>query len=336
MMSLAVALVMLIPTGSGAISTPPPPAPITLDVAALPSGPPPEATYLSGRTLHLSNGERIRDVVEAKGRLTLLGRGQHGWVVAAEKWDGAVRLFQVRRSGSERFFAYDPSGEEYTSLRLSDDGSRVMWLNYNRGGASAFVMDLNGEHVDHRVSSYFGSVNAFSGPEAIVDFARVTSWAIGGGSTTLATHANFADYQHDVLFSSTDGLAFGPTSLSAPSAPTWTADFRARRISPDGTLVLGIQPDQSAARKRVEIRRLEDGTVLAVYKVPTTSDQTFEWEDDQTVLFEGQTGPAKSALIRCDLSGVCERATDWHSEFSVPFESAGWIEHDFLRLDQPR
>jgi hypothetical protein len=150
----------------------------------------------------------------------------------------------------------------------------------------------------------------FSGRQAVVSGPDTLLWSAGQVPAVISDqHAVLASFAHDVMFLRTSAQATGPTAISAPGTPAWTAPFLPTAVSADGTLVVGHAVHDGS---RIEVRRVADGHLMADLRVPGHSSSAPLWfQDVHHVLFQAHVAHEGSSLFRCDLAGSCTRTWKW-------------------------
>jgi hypothetical protein len=116
----------------------------------------------------------------------------------------------------------------------------------------------------------------------------------------------------------------------------WTADYlSARTFSRDGKYAAFVQgwfeavdeeagqQGSASADRRVDLVVVEARTGEEVLKIDVESTQRFAWEPDGSLVFEAWQDSSQMALVRCDLDGDCElatepRATNVHPDAAQP------------------
>ena len=139
------------------------------------------------------------------------------------------------------------------------------------------------------------------------------------------------------MFVRTTGRDFGPTPISAPAVPAWSAPFQPLDVSPDGSTAIGLRITRSGFRSRaiLDVRSMTDGTLLDHiafgpritvdnWSIINDHEQTARFEDDASFVFQLTTARG-AVLVRCPVGGRdCERASDVGSDISAPFERFMW------------
>lgn len=309
---LVVALGALLLTGG--LTTVPPgsaaPAPEvsreTVVATSLAKGPRPAVAYLEGRTLHLPSGA-VRTLPFPKSHardLSLLGPSPRGWVVV-DSTGSFNKLFRVRAGTATKFW----SGVDYSdSFRLGVNGKRVVHLYVDRGGYSyATVFDLDGKNRTGMRFNGYGSVLAFTGDRMVVSGSKTWDWVIGSPKSAISPDPSpAADIRKNILWVPAPGDTRGPTTLSLPDAPEWSARFLPRQVSTAGSYVVGYSFDG----KRIQVRDMVNGVLVRSIKTQHPSGSALFWESDSKLMFVVRTSLGR-ALVRCGVSGPCQRATPW-------------------------
>jgi hypothetical protein len=275
------------------------------DPTTLPRGADPKLTWLGGRTIHTANGQETQVPVPADHAewLRLLGRSHGQWIVVDPGVTTKVLAIrgQVARTVWKRTF-YEPA----TTYALSRGGASVVQWYSDRGGTTtATVFDLGGHTKQTRTWNAWGDVLDFSGDRLVLGFHRTQTWTLGAQPRPVAGQAAAVDIGKDVLFVADPDYRWGPTSFAAPGAAAWYASFTPRSISPDGAWVAGY----NVRMNRLQVRSMADGA-LAPVTLKNAMGDVLGWEPDGHVIVGVHTRLG-NALVRCDVQGACERATDW-------------------------
>jgi hypothetical protein len=276
------------------------------DPTTLPRGADPDLIWLGGRTIHGPKGAETQVRVPASHAkyLRLLGKRKGQWYVVDPGVTTRVLAIRgdVMRTVWTRTF-YEPA----TTYALSPgyDGV-VQWYSDRGGTTTATVFDLDGQVVRTRTWNAWGDLLAFPGNYLVVGFHRHTQeWVLGGNPRPIAGPAAAVDIAHDVLFVGDHDYRWGPTSLLNPAAAPWYASFTPRSVSPDGAWVAGY----NVRMNRLQVRSMADGS-LAPVTLEDTAGDALGWEPDGHLVVGVHTRLG-NALVRCDVEGGCERATDW-------------------------
>ncbi|HWU20320.1 MAG TPA: hypothetical protein VN088_02260 [Nocardioides sp.] len=277
----------------------------TITPSNLSRGAAPRADFLGGRVLHSSTGVTRRlPSTWRPGRLQLVGRVGSAWYV--QRWDAQHYrgwLYRATTSSLKRIGSGSNAGSGELGWYLTSDKRAIVHYETDGyGGCTLQLLDLTGQVRAHHGCGYDGNyIGATSAQVWYTPFGTTPTqrWTVGGTAIGIGVKGVLADPVHDVLFlRPTSSGPGGPTSLSAPGTPAWTAAFRAVAVSPDGTYVAGL------ASGTVQIRRMRDGTVVRRFAVGTTSGLT--WETDTRVLIA--MAGTKDWIVRCSLAGSCNLA----------------------------
>ncbi|QIG42762.1 hypothetical protein G5V58_08175 [Nocardioides anomalus] len=274
---------------------------------------PPAVAYATGTVVHLPDGSSV--TLPVRGRVEVLGRRAGQWLVAVDSADDrvlAVRGRTVRQVWLHRY------AEEAVGYQLRRGAAQVVESVTDRGGRTELtVFDLDGDVVGSRAWFDGTSVIGQDDDALYVGFwERPTlRWVPGERSTKVGPVAELADPDHDLLFVATpsgdgddeDDDQVGPTALSAPGTPAWSADFEPSAVSPDGAWVAG---ETYRRRALLEVRRVSDGAVVALpaLALAGTTGVPVAWEADGDLLAVVGTG-GRRWLVRCTVTGDCERVT---------------------------
>jgi hypothetical protein len=275
------------------------------DPTTLPRGAEPQLTWLGGRTIHAANGHETQVPVPPSHAkyLRLLGKSRGQWIVVDPGVTTKVLAIRgkVARTFWKRTF-YEPA----TTYALSRGGTRVVQWYSDRGGTTtATVFGLDGHVVRSRTWNAWGDILDFSGDQLVLGFRHTQTWTPGASPRPIAGRASAVDVGRDVLFVGDADYRWGPTSLAAPGTAPWYASFTPRSVSPDGSWVAGF----NVGMNKLQVRSMVDGSLAPVTLKHAMGD-VVGWEPDGHVIVGVHT-ELGNALVRCDVEGACERATDW-------------------------
>lgn len=319
--------------------------PRTVVPARLPRGRDAAIDFMQDGVIHTAGGRTfpIRTPVDGEQR-QLLGRSSKGWLVAVRRGDVsrvvAVRpgrgAVEVRRTR----IAY--SGAEVSlGWLLARDGEMLVLTAYDRGGSTRSARTLDGRSLESDDSSAFftpmdadaGHVATYAEDES--SELHVVDWVPGESRTPVAESAVHVSLRDDLVFTGT-GRRFGPTSISAPGTPPWSAPIRPLAVSPDGETVAGLRIPESGFDDPaiLDVRRMDDGTLLDSivigpritmdnWSVSTDHEQTVRWESNRLLVLQLRS-PLGDVLVRCRPGGTCRRASDYGGNISTPHETYLW------------
>ena len=270
---------------------------------ALPRGADPAVVWMSGRTVHTADGRAETLPIPASHApyLRLLGKRHGAWIVL-DNTEATVKVLSIKGQRVRtiwRHVVYDP-GTVYALARGGDEV--VQWFTDRGDRTAATVFDLRGHHVATR---HFGAglILDFAGDTLLLGFGKTFSWRPGSAPARIAGSASWADAQRDVLFVDDADYKTGPTTLSAPGVPAWTAPFLPRAISPDGAWVAGLSGSE------LVVRSMATGAKAPVSGLRLAPDAALTWEPGGALLAQVRS-TSGDALVRCTTGGACERATD--------------------------
>ena len=279
----------------------------TVVATSLATGPRPAVAYLEGRTLHLPSGatQTLPFPRSHARELSLLGPSPRGWVVV-DTTGLTAKLFRVRGGTATRFWSV--GDHSAYSWRLGVNGRRVIQLYVDRSAYSAAVtFDLDGRNKRSMRFNGYGSVLAFTGDRAVVSANKTWDWVIGTPKSAISPDSSpAADIRKNILFVPAETGGYGPTTLGLPDVPEWAAEFSPRQVSTDGSYVVGYSPDG----KRIQVRDMVDGALVRSIRTQHPYGSPMFWESDAKLMFVVKTSLGR-ALVRCGVSGPCERATPW-------------------------
>lgn len=308
-----------------------------LDVASLPRGKRTRLEHLRAGYVHRPDGTRVRVRPGANaGEQALLGRSGSTWVVAGRRGD-LLRIHTVTAKGAATLAPRSRSrygaDEKYVGDRLSRDGGTRLRSTVTRDGVLTVARDLEtGQRLGAARASVLdvadGVVVGNRGSEMVV-------WRLGGAPEPVAKQAQWASIGRDIAFVKVSHNNYGPTSISAPGEPAWSARFAPLDVSPDGSLVLGTRflPGRPE-RPVLQLRRMSDGELLAAYRygpgvaaddwsVASSHEQSARFETDKAFVFQMNTRRG-AVLVRCRTNDNCRRASGWGGDFSFTGETYLW------------
>lgn len=323
----------------------------TLDPLRLPRGADAGIDHLQDGVIHTASGRSLRvGVPHGLDQLALLGRSGGAWLVAwgtASTRTGYHYGVSRVRSGhapvavpKQREGSY---GDDFHGWRLDRDGGVLVSTTFDRGGSTTYVQDTDtGKVLGSRYSGYYSTPYDVAGghvatiAETDSGGSRVVDWVPRTSETVIARRAAFVDLQRDLAFVRVQGRDYGPTSVSAPAAPAWSAPFAPLDISPDGGRALGLRISRSSFDDRgvVEVRSMTDGSLLDAialgdhvtmdnWSITTSHEQTLRWEDDSHYVVQMPVRGG-AVLVRCRVGGRCERASAVGGNISTPYEYFMW------------
>ncbi|MFC6696960.1 hypothetical protein [Nocardioides daphniae] len=346
-LSLGVALAPVSATAHASEGAAPAPPVRTIDPAKLRRGPDATIPFLQDGRIH-AGGKTVRVRVPfTKGRQALLGRSGNAWLVASYR-KGYLRVHRVRANRAPQLLPGSRTrqfGGEFYGIRVSRDGTRLLRTRYDRGGATVVVTrTVDGAPVDDYYTTYYSQPYDADAGRVLLHKEDETTYEVfaadwrpgSDDDRVLGSLMNAGFYRRDLAFvqDGVDTYRFGPTAISAPGAPAWSARFAALDVSPDGSLVLGVGPRLVRKRAVLQVRRMSDGKVLQQFSygkvvdpgdwsISDTNEQTARFESDTRFVFQFSKA-GRSRLVRCTTSGRCAKASDAGSNVSITFERFMW------------
>jgi hypothetical protein len=276
----------------------------------------------TGRTHRLPWGKRAA----VNRHLALYGRTPAGWVVADLAVGDGEYAWVVKGDDKRQVGVASVSNDARTWM-VARDGTALLKRVFTGGLSSVSVTRLSdGSMLADKDFDGEGRVLDFTGPQALLGVDGDTVlWEPGGDVASVGTGAVAGDVLHDVLMvPGTAPETVGPTTISEPVPPVWTAPLERVEVSPDGRFVLGLVSSDNGYSKHIQVRRPSDGKVVAGFHVRTLWRLTVQWEKPRSIIFmAGRTGLGDvNALVRCRLDGTCTRATAWRELRSLPMVRA--------------
>ena len=268
-----------------------------------------DVAWLNGSVAHKPGGGTLKLPWAPKAardrHLRLVGKTAQGWLVK-DSDGGAWRVWLARRGERTLISQHGVSEGDIVSIRLSDDRRRyaVSYYSGEEEDNVVSIRDLDGQEIASRLFPNDAAVLDFSGPEAVIGTTATMRWSLGT-DTAVAIGADLeaADLAHDLAFVRT-GDAVGPTSLSDPGDPGWTAPLAEIAASPTGDLVLS-RP--STTKRKLTVRDVTTGDVVRSYRVDYLVTYHFTWETDHSFILLGSPGSLgdRQVLVRCTVGGRC-------------------------------
>lgn len=334
-----------------------PPPVRTINPAKLNRGPDAAFAHLQDGWIR-TDGRRIRVKVPAdKGRQVLLGRSGGAWIVASwtkKKRGGAtVQVHRIRAGKKPVLMPWAGLRGSGVGIRLSRDGSQLLLSVGSRGGLDLWVLRTSdGSEIatdSTGPSLYAQPYDAAAGRVLLhrqrmgtPDETYASDWTPGtGADRRVGPGLNAGFLRQDVVFvgpapQPPGPFAYGPTAISSPGTPAWSARFTALAVSPDKQLVIGTGPRLVKRRAVLQVRRMSDGKVLqqlsygelwpkgaADLWTPQSADQTARFETSSRFVFEFTAG-GKSRLVRCTTAGRCAKASGAGGGVSAAYELVQW------------
>ncbi|MFT3872221.1 MAG: hypothetical protein QM714_06160 [Nocardioides sp.] len=273
----------------------------------------PDVPWLAGRVLHKADGGATRlpwgKSAALQHSLRLIGRTPRGWLVKGFSGD-TWTVWLVSRGKRTLLSTHSVSEGDVVGFRLAEDGQHYAARAYTDGEDGQFVgiFDLTGHRLASRLFDSDGKVLDLSGSQAVIGTTDTVIWDYEDGPdgtvTDLGVNAAGADLGHDLLFVTDPGTGeSGPTSLSMPATPSWTAAMVDPRVSPDGTNVLART--QSRGPDLV-VRAVATGLVRHTFQVRWMAYPTPVWGTPRAFVLIGANGAAsRERVVRCRLNGRC-------------------------------
>jgi hypothetical protein len=289
--------------------------PVPTHLSHAPLGPPPGVLLMEGRSINRPDGTSQHvPIPRLSGTYwSLVGPAPGGYLLV--NYDNHLHLDLYRLShGARHLLARTRAIPEYADVLAADHGRRVaFWSQSNTAEHSVGkVYDARGRLVTQTRVAGSSRMLDFDGDHAVVSGPTTSLWTAGSAPVQIsADHAYLASLRYDLLFVRTASGRIGPTSVTAPGTPSWTAPFKPTGLSADGRLVVG---DQTGHTDRIQVRRVSDGHVVADLAVRGhVNDEPLVLENDHRLLVEALVAHRGLSLFRCGFSGHCVRTWGWLS-----------------------
>lgn len=295
----------------------PAPAATATTAAAPHRGPATGVPWLAGNLLHTGAGRTVEVPWTARQArqqsLRLLGRAEGGWLLKSFTHGYRWTTWLVAHGRRTELSSSSVTEGDVVLERIADDGRHYATETYNDANPdnSVAVRGLDGQPTAVRTFEGDAFVLDLSGTQAVVGTDHARLWSFGTDTVDdLGVPAVGADLEHDLLLVDAGAGQVGPTSISAPGEPAWTAPLEQAVVSPAGGRLVARDP----ARPRVlVVRNVTTGEVVATLGIGRflQSDAPV-WASNRAVLFVAATSSLgdREVLVRCRLTGACTRLTE--------------------------
>jgi hypothetical protein len=289
--------------------------PVPTHLAHAQVGPPPDVLMMEGRSINRPDGTSLRvPLPRLSGTYwSLVSSAPGGYLLVNYDHHLHLDLYRLRH-GTRHLLARTRAVPEYADVLAADNGRRVAFWSQGNAGEHTVgkVYDARGRLVTQVRVAGSSRMLDFDGDRAVISGPTTSLWTTGAAPVQIsADHAYLASLRYDLLFVRTADGRVGPTSVTAPGAPAWTAPFKPTALSADGRLVVG---DVTGHTDRVQVRRVGDGHVVADLAVRGhVNDEPLVLEDDHHLLVEALVDHHGRSLFRCGLTGHCVRTYGWLS-----------------------
>lgn len=276
-------------------------------------GPHARVPWLIDNVVHTGAGAEVTlpwTVRKARSQsLQLVGHVPGGWLVKSFVNGDTWRLWAVHHGSRHPVTATSVTEGEEVDYLLSEHHTRVLVHLFD--GDSTTVMSvrtLDDTTVDTQEFAGHADVLAFTGAEAVVGLTDTQRWDVDAHDVQgLGVDAAGADPAHDLLFvTDTTSGESGPTSLEDPGTPDWSAPLAQTVVSPGGGKVLARGERDG---DDLVVRRVATGAERASFDVRFMTSAAPVWENNRSFVLLAYVGGLgdRVALVRCRLSGVCQR-----------------------------
>jgi hypothetical protein len=275
------------------------------DPSTLPLGAAPKIAWQSGSTVHTASGRTVHlPLGKAGAGDQVLGKRDGSWIVVTPGYHAKVLAVKGNTVRTVWKHVYDESDTHYT---LSRGGDLVVEWNFDRSGFTAVtVFDLRGKVVAQHSWTTSVYLLDFAGDTLLVSGRKTARWELPGKPVRVAPGATYGNLGSDLLFVDLPNDAVGPTPLSAPETPPWSAtEWSPESVSTDGGYAAGLS---FVSRLKLEVHKVSDGTLAPVPAFRADFDTPIAWEPDGSLLVEVKSSQGH-ALARCTMAGSCERVT---------------------------
>lgn len=317
----------------------------TIVPARLPRGHDARIDHLQDGVIHTADGRALPvRVPVSDDQAQLLGTSPKGWLVAVR--DGYVGRVVAIRPGRRpveiRRTRIEWGDDILLGWRASRDGRMIIVTGFDRGGSTRTVYSLDGRRLGSEYTgAFFNPLDAADGHVVTLREGEegdypVVDWVPRTSRTEIAAAAAYVSLREDLMFVQTSGRLYGPTSISAPTAPTWAQPFRPLAVSPDRATAIGLRIARSGFNDAavLDVRRMSDGALLDSiafgpritqhnWSLGKDHEQTARWESNRRFVLQLR-GAAGAVLVRCRLGGDCERASGYGGNISAPYETYMW------------
>jgi hypothetical protein len=273
-----------------------------------------ELAWLDGHTLHRTDGSTLTlpwSRTAARERsLRLLGKTPEGWLVkdfTGNTWN----VWLVRHGARTRLSQHAVSEGDIVHVTLSSDRQRYVVRTYSGDPSEnpVTVRDLAGDVLASRLFPNDAEVLAFNGTRAVVGVADTQVWDVDADEVQPVGRDAFdADLAHDLAFvADPETSEVGPTSLSSPMDPPWSAPMRQITVSPDGDRVLS----RVGGSRVFTVRDTVTGAVEKSFRISYPTGDPVEWESDDAFVIVGSPDGLgdHEVIARCTVAGRCTAAS---------------------------
>jgi len=301
------------PTPGETVPAPEPGGSTTLRLADLGTGPAPVNGWVDGSTFHRADGLEV-EVPAGLAAPIAFGDGAAGFDYSTgEIWfseGGSIPGFGPAPSPDGRSVAwfYDEAGATGIAVGPATgdrDGTDTVVADDIPAGVRALPVGFLGDR--DLVSNLVGESMPITARRDTFDGSSTTPWDVEEVSTVSAA----AQLVAGLLSVTDDGSCWAVLPADGGPALWETCDHSLDHFSPDGELLLaGPAYRSGAGDTAIAVLDAQDGTVLQELESTREGfivDTAFE--DDEHVLAV-VVDDGKAAIVRCDLAGSCERATD--------------------------
>jgi hypothetical protein len=275
----------------------------------------PAVPYLVGRKLHLPSG-RVRTLplkpADPRG-LRLLGRTSAGWLVVDISAMRRATLYTVRGNQATKLrVTHGSKALPSWQWRLGTDGEHVIEVktSSNYKTSKAAVIDVRtGAVIKQRFRKAHVLLD-FDGSRAVLGYSKLVDWTVDETPVLRDVEAIAATISLDLLWRGSN-YRWGPTSIEDPTEPPWVIDNGSPEgfphVSPSGTFVAEWWPSGPL------VFAMADGSYVGRAVPPPVyyGRRSLVWESDTSFLYEIEKRRHRRALMRCDITGACGRATPW-------------------------
>jgi hypothetical protein len=249
----------------------------------------------------------VPDVIAGPGNLVAWSAGRWDAEFAGEETTTTLTVADAT-TGDVLHERQAPLGRDTSVVGFLDE-NRILVSAADNSDQGVYVWDLAADTIDRWMDGYDGAT-------ALTSSGGIGAFVADGDEGTMTT-AVVDTATDEVLWTTTNRLsahAFSPDGrfavfFDAPSPD----DLREAEAAGD--------PPSTYPRRELVVVETQSGDEVA--RFDAEHPERFAWEPDGSLVFEAWQDSSQMALVRCDLDGDCElatepRATNVHPDAAQP------------------
>lgn len=308
---------------------------VTLDMATMPAGPPPNMPYLDTATEQIRDGARVVDLTHLQQftKPSQLWKVNGGYVLDRNvNYGQEIQLLFVSYTGRGKILSHNLTYGD-TPLVVSSQYGRVAYMEVVNGKSFLAVNDVpSGKLVARRKMPDLARPVTYRGRVLTTHLNRAFYWK--PGVTAVERDRNLDHLVSTDARAGQSALREDPVRIAPfppgadhgwtdPELDLFTAPRPAVVWSTDGILLAGshLRYFETSVEQVVHLRRSADGApVLDIH----TGDRGVNgvlaqvwWETADTVIMRFANPLEEVATVRCTTAGVCNRIGPFGAPFTV-------------------